>query len=145
MNQRQIARRLARIAELRQLRARREKDAASDAVAAHDARLTALDEELAAAEAAMLEDGQGPTAESVQLVELGREVHRAQRGVTRAQRREAEETLAEREEEHRVLLLEQQGKEKLRDHVRKAFRAEMDTKERKELDDIAGGRHEKNR
>ena len=138
VSRRRIAKRLHRIARVRQQRSRRDLEAARAGVRQVQEQLLSMASDQEETEQAL---GEATTAADLQLLALGRMGYYAQRSRGRFLLEKAEEACEERSVRHSEALEAERTQERVWERVRDDWRREMVKIEQKDLDEIASQRH----
>ena len=143
MRRRHLARRLERIASLKEQHARAARARAERRVRECGEEIARLEESQAHAEREILSGSAMAGMSPMVLIETSREATHLAIARQRELEVERREVLQEQTANHRKALAEKDTAEKVRDRVLQRWRAERDRRERMELDDLAGVHHDR--
>jgi hypothetical protein len=141
MGKRDIPKKLQKLADINERRARLEVALKAKAVQDTQDDLEAITAEQLSHEHALRDKDDGLDGASLQLLQLGRSVHRRQRAEVKAELDELQEELDESEGTHRDTIAERHYKQKLYEHCREVDRRDALGREQKASDDQTSSRH----
>ena len=141
MGKREIPDKLRKLAAIKERQARLDVVAKTRAVKDTQDNLEAITAEQVRSERALRGDGASTDGASLQLLALGRAVHRERRAVVEAELEERQQELDASEGTHKERLVEQHYKEKLYAHCLDVDRKDARGREQKAIDDGTSSRH----
>lgn len=141
MSKRHIPKKLQKLADINERRARVEVAVKARAVQETQDDLEAITAEQLTHEHALRDNGEGLDGASLQLLQMGRTVHRRQREEVKAELVELQEDLDLSEGTHRDSIAERHYKQKLYEHCREVDRRDAQGREQKASDDRTSSRH----
>ena len=141
MGKRHIPKKLQKLADINERRAR--MDVAVKAKALQDTQddLQAITDEQHRSERELKEQSEVLNGATLQLLEMSRAVHRRQRAEVEAELRERQDALDSSEGTHRDSVVERHYKQKLYEHCRDVDRKDILGREQKATDDQTSSRH----
>jgi flagellar biosynthesis chaperone FliJ len=141
MGKRDIPKKLQKLADINERRARLEVALKARAVQDTQDDLEAITAEQLSYERALRDKDEGLDGASLQLLQMGRAVHRRQRDEVKAELQELQEELDQSEDTHRDTIAERHYKQKLYEHCRDVDRRDALGREQKASDDQTSSRH----
>lgn len=141
MGKRHIPKKLQKLADINERRARLEVSLKARAVQDTQDDLEAITAAQRSHELALRNKDDGLDGASLQLLQIGRAVHRRQREEVQAELEELQEELDQSEGMHRDTVAERHYKQKLYEHCREVDRRDALGREQKASDDQTSARH----
>jgi len=141
MGKRQIPGKLRKLAAIKERQARRDVAAKARAVLDTQESLEAITAEQSRSESALSDQDGAMDGAAVQLMAMGRAVHRRQREAVEAELQERQDELDTSEGAHKETIVEHHYKEKLYAHCLDVDRKDARGREQKANDDNTSSRH----
>ena len=141
MGKRKIPKKLQKLANINERRARMDVVVKAKAVQDTQDDLVAITEKQLNSERALREKDDCLDGAALQLLQMGRTVHRRQREAVEAELQERQEELDTSEGTHRETVVERHYKQKLYEHCRDVDRKDALGREQKASDDQTSTRH----